>query len=1081
MTIGEEAPLQEIRDKFGNTTTITRATAPPGTDGKVRANGQVTQITSPSGRWVRFTYDEANPPRVRSIEDNIGRRVSYTYDATGHLSTVTDIRGGVTRYTWDAQGRLETITDARNIRFLLNEYDDKSRVRQQTAADGGLTKFEYVESGEAIVETKMTDARGHVRRFTFNSSGSVLTDTKAFGTPLAQTTSYEYEADGVRRKAMVDPLQRRTTYLYDANGLVKEQTVLAGTADARTEKWEYNGPHAELTKYTDVYNKDTVYELDARGAVKSVTDQANRKTLYEVNEKGQVKKVTDPAGKFATTDYVGSDPVRNTDALGRVSRTGFDSLGRPVVETDPRGAVGEISYTAASEVATETDPLGRTMSYEYDANGNRKKVTDPRGGVTLYDYDRMDRIEKVTDPVGKFEVAEYDPNGNQRKHTSRRGVITEHDYDELDRREETRYGTESVTKYGYDEGDRPKRTEDSVAGVSTTEYDGLDRVRSETTPNGSVSYTYSATVRDRTITVPGRAAVRHVYDAVGALSEIQQGGTAVVTIGRDRVGRPERVGAPSGGVSQTYAYDDAGQTKSITYRSGTTTLGELVYDYDQAGQPVRTSGGYSRAMLPEQFGPATYDAANRVRTVGATQVSHDADGNLISDGVTTYTWDARGQLSGLAGPGLTAGFQYAADGRRQARTVNGTTVSYLYDGQNPVQEKVNGAVTANMTVAGTDRFHLRESGGTTRRYLTDVVGSTVGLVDGTGAGASYTYEPFGRTYASGDDGGNPYEYTGRENDGTGLYFYRSRYYSPTLQRFVSEDPLGFEGGDNLYGYVENQPTALVDPMGTKPTNSCGNSFTPDTEVRMADGTSKPIAEIKPGEKVLATDPETGRTEERVVTASIVGEGQKNLTDVAVDTDGDGTADDTITATDGHPFWVAGANQWRDAGDLRPGDMLRTAAGTYVQITAVEQRTAAQRVHNLTVDGLHTYYVLAGDVPVLVHNIGGKKGGYGDACELFFPGPNAQEWITARGPARDWTQAEINEMNRIGALYGCHTCSARVSGYPSGTWVKDHQPVSTFNTGNGPQILLPHCMVCSGLQGRAAAQMKRDGINPYTDF
>ncbi|MCP2243377.1 RHS repeat-associated core domain-containing protein [Lentzea aerocolonigenes] len=824
MTIGEEAPLQQIRDKYGNTTTLTRATAPPGTDGKVRANGPVTQITSPNGRWVKFTYDSANPPRVKSIEDNIGRRVSYTYDPTGHLETVTDVRGGTTRYTWE-NGLLKTITDARGIRFLLNDYDAKGRVKQQTAADGGLTKFEYVESGDAIVETKVTDAREHVRRFTFNDRGSVLTDTKAFGTPLGQTTTNEYEADGVRLKASVDPLQRKTTYVYDANGQVKEKTVLAGTAEARTEKWERNGPHAELTKYTDTYNKDTIYELDSRGAVKSTTDPVNRKTINEVNEKGLVTKVTNPGNKFTTVDYAGYDPVRNVDELGRVSTSGFDALGRPVLATDPRGATTETSFTATGEVAAVVDPLGRTTAYEYDPNGNRRKVTDGRGGETIFDFDRMDRVEKMIDPLGKIDQAEYDPNGNLKKRTSRGGIVTEHDYDELDRRKESRFGSESTTTFGYDLGNRLKRTEDSAAGVATTEYDGLDRIKSETTAHGSVSYEYGRTVRDRTMTVPGRAPVRHVYDAIGALSEVQQGGVVVTSVSRDVVGRPERVGAPGTGLSQTYVYDDAGRTKSITYRSGASVLGDLAYDYDEAGRPTTTRGSYSRAMLPEQFGVATYDATNRIRTIGATPVRHDPDGNLIDDGIATYTWNARGQLAAESAPGTTASFAYAADGRRQARTINGVTTNYLYDGVNPVQEKVNGAVTATMTSAGTDGFQLRELDGHIRRYLTDRMGSTVALVDNAGLGASYAYEPFGRTYVAGDDKGNPYRFAGREDDGTGLYYNRARYYSPGLQRFLSEDPIGFDGGINLYGYTGNKPTTLTDPMGTKPSNSSAGECT----------------------------------------------------------------------------------------------------------------------------------------------------------------------------------------------------------------------------------------------------------------
>ncbi|SES47801.1 RHS repeat-associated core domain-containing protein [Actinokineospora terrae] len=966
LTIGEEAPIQQERDKFGNTTTVTRATAPPGTDGKVRANGPITQITSPSGRWVRFSYDESNPPRVKAIEDNIGRRVSYTYDATGHLETVTDLRGGTTTYTWDDKGRLKTITDPRGTRYLLNEYDDKGRVKQQTAADGGLTKFDYVESGDAIVETRMTDARAAVRRFTFTPAGSVLTDTKAFGTPLAQTTTFEYEADGVRRKSMTDALQRRTTYLYYANGQLKEKTELAGTAEARTEKWERNGPNSELTKHTDAYGKDTVYALDSRGAVESVTDTVNRKTTYVTNSRGLITKVTKPNGKFTTTDYVGTDAVRGTDELGRAETTAFDSIGRVTQATDARGATTSTTYTAANDVASITDPLGRTTSYDYDPNGNQSRVTDPRGGETVLAYDRMDRVERITDPLGNFEQVRYDENGNEKQHTSRRGIITESDYDELDRRKERRYGTESTTKFTYDLANRLRRTEDSAAGVATTDYDGFDRVKTETTKHGTVSYDYSPTVRDRTMTVAGRPVVRHVYNAAGELSEVQQGGTAVTTVGRDANGRPERVGAPGTGVSQTFAYDDAGQVKSITYRSGSTVIGDLAYTYDAAGNPIRTSGAYSRAMLPEQFGQASYDKANRVRAVGGTPVSHDLDGNLVSDGVTTYQWNARGQLAGQTGAGVTANFAYAPDGRRLGRTVNGVTTDYLYDGDNPVQEKVNGTVTATLTSSGTDGFQLREAAGVTRRYLTDAQGSTLGLVDNAGAGASYTYEPFGRTYVSGPDNGNANRYTGREDDGTGLYYNRARYYSPVLQRFLSEDPIGFDGGTNLYGYVGNKPTSYTDPQGTKPANNCvTNSFTPDVRVRMADGSSKPIAEVAVGERVLATDEVTGRTEERVVTDTIVGDGSKELADITVDTDGDGVGDSSITGTAGHPFWVAG--EWRDAGDLRAGDLLRTATGTFVTVTAVSERTAQQRVHNLTVDGVHTFYVLVGGVPVLVHN------------------------------------------------------------------------------------------------------------------
>jgi RHS repeat-associated protein len=101
--------------------------------------------------------------------------------------------------------------------------------------------------------------------------------------------------------------------------------------------------------------------------------------------------------------------------------------------------------------------------------------------------------------------------------------------------------------------------------------------------------------------------------------------------------------------------------------------------------------------------------------------------------------------------------------------------------------------------------------------LSDALGTTVTLADSSGtAQTEYSYEPFGATTASGTASGNELRYTGREDDGTGVYYYRARYYHPQLQRFISEDPIGFAGGDpNLYAYVMNAPTRFTDPLGLR--------------------------------------------------------------------------------------------------------------------------------------------------------------------------------------------------------------------------------------------------------------------------
>ncbi|MFI6738920.1 polymorphic toxin-type HINT domain-containing protein [Nonomuraea sp. NPDC050451] len=154
-----------------------------------------------------------------------------------------------------------------------------------------------------------------------------------------------------------------------------------------------------------------------------------------------------------------------------------------------------------------------------------------------------------------------------------------------------------------------------------------------------------------------------------------------------------------------------------------------------------------------------------------------------------------------------------------------------------------------------------------------------------------------------------------------------------------------------------------------------NSFAVGTKVLMADGASKAIEKVVIGDAVMATDPEAGTTSAKTVTAVIVGAGGKKLVELTIQesnesgkrADGGDKSAGTVIATDEHPFWVPDLRKWVNAGDLQPGMWLRTSAGTHIQVTAVKKWTAAQRVYNITVADLHTYYVAAGSAQVLVHN------------------------------------------------------------------------------------------------------------------
>jgi RHS repeat-associated protein len=180
--------------------------------------------------------------------------------------------------------------------------------------------------------------------------------------------------------------------------------------------------------------------------------------------------------------------------------------------------------------------------------------------------------------------------------------------------------------------------------------------------------------------------------------------------------------------------------------------------------------------------------------------------------VNTYIWNARNQLIAINGGSMTASFTYDALWRRQSKTVNGASTEFFYDGLTLVQE-LGGSTVTLLTGLGIDEYLTRTDATGTRTLLTDALGSTVALSDPAGAVQSeYTYEPFGATTETSPDA-NPFQYTGRENDGTGLYYYRARYYHPGRQRFLKEDPIRFSGGVNFYTYAGNNPIMNSDPFG----------------------------------------------------------------------------------------------------------------------------------------------------------------------------------------------------------------------------------------------------------------------------
>ncbi len=839
-----QAVLQ-IQDRYGNTTKIDRVA------------GLLSKITTPNGRFVTVTNDSSN--RITQITDNSGRTVSYTYDPAGRLATVTDAGGGMTSYTYDDQNRMLTITDARGIAYLTNEYDPAGRVSKQTEADGGTYLFNWTPAQSAqthfirsfgptdsgggsfifrdscwgnagynrydptctggymplVAQVDVTDPRGYVRRVIFSDTGYVASDTHAVGQPEQQTVTYSYYADNLLQ-AVTDPLGRVTGFDYDGLGNAIRVTRLDGTANAVTSTFSYAGPFGQLTSTTDPLGHASTLSYDPQGNLTAATDPLNHSTTFAYNTDGTVSSVTDALNNTVQFSYFGGDLMTVTDPLGNVSSQFTDSVGRLVSSTDAQGNTSRYQYSNLNLMTQVTDAQGNTTNFSYDANGNLLSLADPQHPLnpTTWTYDNMDRVQKRTDPLLRSESYSYDQMGNLVSSTDRKGQVTSLTYDPLNRPTLVGFNTvvnggvtsyESTIGYTYDAGDRMTHAVDSAGGTITEAYDNLDRQTSESTAQGAISYGYDNAGRRTSMTVAGQPQVTYSYDNADRLTQIAQG-ASTVGFSYDNLNRRATL-TLSNGVNVSYAYDNDSRVTGITYKFNTNTLGDLAYTYDSLGRRTLVNGSFARTGLPAAVASATYDAANELTNWNGTAIGYDLNGNMLSDGTNAFSWNARNQVATLNNVGL----QYDAFGRR---IQNAAGRSFLYDGANAAQELSGSTVLANLLNGGLDEIFTRADSTGTFTQLKDALGSTIALVDASGnLQTSYSYDPFGNTVASGAASQNTAQYTGRENENNGLYFYRNRYYSSLMHRFVNQDPLGFGGGLNVYAYALDSPTNLTDPLG----------------------------------------------------------------------------------------------------------------------------------------------------------------------------------------------------------------------------------------------------------------------------
>ena len=822
-----------IQDTHGNQVKLVRD-----------VNALLTSITSPSGKSIALSYDASS--RIIQATDSTGRSVSYTYDSAGRLATATDVLGGTTTFAYNSNDAITTITDARGIQDISNQYDSYGRVIQQTEADGGIFTFAWTPSSNSsqqwitsglpvnrydpsqyegytglISQVVVTDPKGYIRQLSYDNLGRLVTDVRAQGQPEQQTFTYQYYADNLL-KWMNDPLGRATAIDYDTNSNLTSLTALSGMANASTITATYDPFFNHLLTFTDQLGHSAQFTYSNVGDLSSFTDATGNSATMSYDPLGRMESMKDALGNTYTLRYEGSNLSTITDPVGDVIHRYSDERGNLRALVDPMGSKTTYEFDNMDKLTSMQDALGNVATFSYDANENLTSVRDFSGNTTQYSYDSMDRIVGASDALHRTMSLTYDLDGNIASYLDRKGQTFVDNYDGIGRRTFSGYGAQSANgamtyqssiTWQYDSGNRVASAADSIAGTISRTYDGFDNLISESTPQGMMSYSYDAANRRSTAQAGGATQISYGYDNANRLTGLSRGSTQI-SIGYDTAGRRSNMVLPNG-VNVSYSFDQASRLQTLAYSYGGASIGSLSYSYDAGGHETGVSGSLAGVLLPSALTLATYDGANQLLTWGGVAASYDANGNMVNnvDG-NQYAWNARNQLVGISGNAIR-GFGYDAFGRRVAENDGTNTTYFQYDGLNRIAD-VTGSDTSTWLTGGVDEgFQLTDSSGTWTPLVNEA-GSVIALTDSTGSIAtSYAYEPFGSSQSSGMASGNRTQYAGRENDLTGLYYNRARYYSPGLGRFISEDPLGLTQGLNVHLYVGDNPTGFTDPLGAE--------------------------------------------------------------------------------------------------------------------------------------------------------------------------------------------------------------------------------------------------------------------------
>ena len=807
----------KVVDPLGNTSTAT-----------YDANGDLIASADPLGGVAKFGYDAAG--NQVSYTDQKGHTTTRVYDANGNVLREIDPLGGVLTFTYDAEGNQLTATDELG-NTTSYQYDALNRLIKTIGVAGpslGASSFATASPLAATSATQpaSTSTAPPTTIDGYNAAGLLTSETD----PNGQTATISYDATG-RVVAVTDPLGHTLSYTYDGVGNLLTSTDELGNVT----RYIYDNVNpasvdslGRNTVSTDNPNYRLVEQVDPLGGTVKYTYDADGNVLTATNPLGQTTRYTyDDQGNLLTT----------TDPRGGVTTYTYDAAGNRTSVTDPAGLKTSYAYDAAGDVIGETDATGHSITASYDAAGNETRITDKDGRTRLFTFDADDRLLREDWLSGGQAIESihyaYDAAGNLISASDSRSSYT------LTRDAQGRLtgvdnaGTAGVPHVGFTATYDPAGNLTSVSdnfGVSVaSSFDANNQVSGITWRGAGIAPVHVSYTRDAAGDVTG---LGRFSDAVGT-HEVGR-----TTIGYDAAGQVTSMAhldaLDAVLANYTDKHDLNGQLTSETTGGQTTT-----YGYDANGELVSVRRGNAQV---ESF---RYDADgnrvqsgevvsgdNQVLSDGTNRYTYDAEGNVLTSTsiatgeVTKYTYDYRNRMTSAeiddaSGKVLhSARYEYDVFDNRIGVTEDGVTTRTVYVGRSAWADfDASGNVTARYLFGDSSSDILarwRPSDGTTW-YLADGLGSVRDLANASGNKVDHVeYDAFGQVLSESNPAeGDRYKYAGQEYDALiGLYYDRARYYDASQGRFLSEDPLGFDGGDfNLYRYAKGSPTNFTDTSG----------------------------------------------------------------------------------------------------------------------------------------------------------------------------------------------------------------------------------------------------------------------------